>query len=118
MKKNIKIHSFLELIQDDSKPPKAIVDNGVLLDKSLLIIIGKHKSNKSFLALNMAVAIASGTDFAGFKIVDKHRVLFLSAEGGYFPNRDRIQTIARNIDSEDLENMFFSNNFVPDLSKG
>ena len=116
MDNNKKLYSFLELIQDDSEPPKPIVDDGVLLDKSLLIIIGRHKSNKSFLALNMGTAIVSGTDFAGFKIVDKQRVLILSAEGGYYPNRDRIQTIARDIDSEDLENIFFSNKLVPDLS--
>ena len=110
-----KVMSFHDIVNDDSEPPPPIIDDGVLLDRSLLIIVGQPKANKSFLALNMGVAIASGTDFAGFSVVDKHRVLFLSAEGGYYSNRERIKTITADIDEADLKEIFFSIKVVPDL---
>ena len=95
---NDKIKTFYEITNDHSEPPQPIIDDGILLDSSLLTVIGKHKSNKSFLAFNLGVAIASGIEFAGFKVIDKHRVLILSAEGGYYPNRDRIQRMVKNIE--------------------
>jgi len=110
-----KVMSFHDIVNDDSEPPPPIIDDGVLLDRSLLLIVGQPKANKSFLALNMGVAIASGTDFAGFSVVDKHRVLFLSAEGGYYSNRERIKTITADIDGADLQEIFFSIKIVPDL---
>jgi len=110
-----KVMSFHDIVNDDSEPPPPIIDDGVLLDRSLLLIVGQPKANKSFLALNMGVAIASGTDFAGFTVVDKHRVLFLSAEGGYYSNRERIKTITADIDEADLHEIFFSTKVVPDL---
>ena len=110
-----KVISFHDIVNDDSEPPPPIIDDGVLLDRSLLLIVGQPKANKSFLALNMGVAIASGTDFAGFTVVDKHRVLFLSAEGGYYSNRERIKTITADIDEADLHEIFFSTKVVPDL---
>ena len=110
-----KVMSFHDIVNDESEPPPPIIDDGVLLDRSLLIIVGQPKANKSFLALNMGVAIASGTDFAGFSVVDKHRVLFLSAEGGYYSNRERIKTITADIDGADLQEIYFSIKIVPDL---
>jgi len=110
-----KVMSFHDIVNDESEPPPPIIDDGVLLDRSLLIIVGQPKANKSFLALNMGVAIASGADFAGFSVVDKHRVLFLSAEGGYYSNRERIKTITADIDGADLQEIFFSIKIVPDL---
>jgi len=110
-----KVMSFHEIVNDESEPPPPIIDDGVLLDRSLLLVVGQPKANKSFLALNMGVAIASGTDFAGFSVVDNHRVLFLSAEGGYYSNRERIKTITADIEEEDLQEIFFSTKVVPDL---
>ena len=109
---NDKIKTFYEIANDHSEPPQPIIDDGILLDSSLLTIIGKHKSNKSFLAFNLGVAIASGIEFAGFKVIDKHRVLILSAEGGYYPNRERIQRMVNNIAKEDLKNILYSNPFL------
>jgi hypothetical protein len=41
--------------------------------------------------MNFAIAIATGKPFAGFQIHHAERVLLLSAEGGMYPNRERLQ---------------------------
>ena len=101
------IYSLQELLDDISDPPDPIVDAGVLLKGTLLAIIAPKKANKTFLAYNFGVAIASGTDFAGFKIKGEHSVLMLSAEGGYYPNRERLKTIAKGIDEEALKRFHY-----------
>ena len=96
------IYSFLELVNDNTEPPEPIIDGGILLSKTLLLIVGKEKIGKSFLSCNMATAMTSGIDFAGFKINSKQKVMILSAEGGYFQNRDRIKKMASEISEKDL----------------
>jgi hypothetical protein len=100
--------TFSDIINDMSEPPEPIVGDGVLLDNTILEIVGEAKSKKTFLALNMSVAIASGKSFAGVNIERQSRVLHLSAEGGYFPTRERIQTMAKDISEEALSNIYFS----------
>ena len=41
-----KILTFKDIIEDESLPPEAIIENGVLLDQSLLTIIAPAKSKK------------------------------------------------------------------------
>ena len=62
------MYTLNSIINDDSDQPEPIIDNGILLDGTILLIIGPAKSKKTFLTLNIALAIASGTDFAEFKI--------------------------------------------------
>ena len=100
--------TFLDVVNDKSIPPAPIVGNGVLLDKTILQIVGEAKSKKTFLTLNMTLAMASGQSFAGFNIEKQSRILHLSAEGGYFPTRERIQTMARGINEDALNNIYFS----------
>ena len=99
--------TFMEIINDDSEPPEPIIGNGVLLDQTMLVIIGKAKSMKTFLGLNMVLAIASGRPLGNFPIERKATVLYLSAEGGYYPARARIKTIARGIDEEALNRIIY-----------
>lgn len=89
--RKIKLYTLKEILEDKSKPPKPIVDDGLLLDGTILMIIAKAKHQKTFLAQNMAISIAFGSDFAGFKVPEEKKVLYLNAEGGRYPNRDRIQ---------------------------
>lgn len=79
------------ILADKSEPPPSIIGNGVLLDKTELLVYGKPKSRKTFFALNCGLAIAAGKSFGGFSIPNPHKVLMLSGEGGYFPIRNRIQ---------------------------
>lgn len=99
--------TFKSILEDDSEPPEAIIEDGVLLDQSILTIIAPSKSKKTFLCMNFAKAIASGEGFAGFNINGSHRLLYLCAEGGYYPNRNRIKTIVRDMDPEILNTVFF-----------
>ena len=91
MQYNFRIASYNELLNDDSKPPKPIIDNGVLIDGTLLLLIGPPKSKKTFLTMNLALSIASGSDFSGFKVPKPKKVLYLLAEGGYYATRDRLK---------------------------
>jgi hypothetical protein len=106
--KSSELMTFWDIVNDQSVPPTPIVGDGVLLDKTILQIVGEAKSKKTFLALNLTLAIASGESFSGFNIEQKSRVLHLSAEGGYFPTRERIQTMANGLDEGALSNIYFS----------
>jgi len=93
------LYSLKEIKEDNSQPPEPIIDNGVLLDGTILLIIGPPKSKKTFLTQNLAISIASGQDFAGFKVPEAKKVMYLLAEGGYYPNRERLKKMASNIDA-------------------
>jgi RecA-family ATPase len=83
-----KLWTLSQLIEDKTPQPQAIIEGGVLNAQSLLLIAGQQKAKKSFLAMNLAVAIAAGTSFAHFTIHKPHRVLVLSAEGGFHSNKN------------------------------
>ncbi len=102
----MRIYSLREVVNDTSKPPPQIVGDGILLDGTLLMIYGSAKAGKSFLAANLGLAIAAKKDFAGFKIESSQRVLNLSAEGGYHPNRQRLRVMTRGMDRGHLDNFF------------
>ena len=95
MNPNLKLVGLNELLSDDSSPPKPVIDNGVLLDGTLLLLIGPPKSKKTFLTMNLALSIASGSDFSGFKVPKPKKVLYLLAEGGYYATRDRLKKMAK-----------------------
>ena len=82
----MEVKSLFEIINDEVKENQDIVGNGILNENSLLLIVGRPKSGKSFLAMNFGLAISSGIDFAGFNIKKAEKVLLLSAEAGYLKN--------------------------------
>ena len=102
--KNKSLWTLTEILEDTSSPPEPIIKEGILLDGTILLIVGPAKSKKTFLTQNLALAIASGTDFAGFKITKPKKVLYYLAEGGYFPNRKRLQKMAENISPDNMDN--------------
>lgn len=99
-----------DILTDTTDPPPPIIDDGILLEKTILLIYGQPKSRKTFLALNMALGIAQGKSFAGFNISNPRKVLYLSAEGGYFPTRDRIQKMCLKIEERHVENFLICPN--------
>ena len=106
--------TLTEIIQDKSTPPNPIIDNGVLLDGTILLIVGPAKSKKTFLTQNLALAIAFGDDFAGFKIPKPKKVFYFLAEGGYYPNRERIKKMNIGKDLRYSENfMLGCFNYLP-----
>jgi len=58
-----------------------IVENGILSERGKTIIYGEPGAGKTFLGLQLAHAIASGTDWLDtFHVPSPHRVLFCSGE--------------------------------------
>ena len=102
--KHKSLWTLTEILEDTSSPPEPIIDNGILLDGTILLIVGPAKSKKTFLTQNLALSIAMGKDFAGFKITKPKKVLYYLAEGGYYPNRERLKKMAKNIPPDNTEN--------------
>lgn len=95
----MEIFSLESILKDNSQPPEQLISEGIFLPESLLLLAGSKKARKTFLAYNLGIALASGYSFAGFNIKNRSRVLILSAEGGYHPNRERIQRMCKAIDT-------------------
>lgn len=61
---------------------------GVLPEDEVAMVFGEPQSGKSFLALDMAMAIARGVDFMGKKVPEPKGVIYCAFEGGKgFRNR-------------------------------
>ena len=100
--------TLAELINDNSEPPNPIIDNGILLDGTILFIIGPPKHKKTFLTQNIAVSIASGVGFSGFEVISPKRIIYFLAEGGRYPMRDRFKKMCVELDTEFSENLMLS----------
>jgi len=75
-------------------------------DQAVGVIGGEPKSNKSVLALDMSVAVASGTPCLGcFETMQKGRVLIFAAEDAQHVVRSRLDGLARarGLDLEGLD---------------
>lgn len=72
--------NFLSLDDVESLPPPRWLVPGVLTEGSLAAIYGAPESGKSFLAVDMSMAIASGIDWHG-RQVERGGVLYIAAEG-------------------------------------
>ena len=109
-----KIYTLGEVLNDNSIPPLSIIGNGILLDKTLLMICGEKKVGKSMLVYNLALAIASGKSFACFPIPNPKKVLVLSAEGGFDPNSQRLKKMVTHFQGVTSEyfNIQFNSNFL------
>ncbi|MGV7184679.1 AAA family ATPase [Xanthomonas axonopodis] len=72
--------NFLSLDDVESLPPPRWLVPGVLTEGSLAAIYGAPESGKSFLAVDISMAIAGGIDWHG-RPVDRGGVLYIAAEG-------------------------------------
>ena len=97
-----------ELLEDNSEPSSPIIDDGILLDGTILMLISPPKHKKTFLTQNIALSIASGKGFADFKVPELKRVIYFLAEGGFYPNRDRFKKMCKDLDTEFSENLQLS----------
>jgi hypothetical protein len=72
--------SLEDIFQEDSPPPKWLVDD-IWLDKSIGFFVGPPKVRKSIISLEMAIAIASGTPFMGqYDVAERGSVLIVAKE--------------------------------------
>jgi hypothetical protein len=100
--------TFKTMRGDDTPTPPPIVSNGILLEKSLLTIVGQQKIGKSLLAFDLAIAIASGGNFLNGNVEQPRSVYIISPEGAYFPDRDRVKKLTKKISDEVLSNIGFN----------
>lgn len=77
---HIGAYTVSSLTDEDKVPPHFFVQG--MIPAGLSAIIGPPKSRKSFLALQMGIAISTGQPFLGMK-TDKASVLYLDLEGSH-----------------------------------
>ncbi|WP_399697543.1 AAA family ATPase [Xenophilus sp.] len=71
---------FLSIDELEALPPPRWLVPGVLVEGSLAAIYGAPESGKSFLAVDMSMAVAGGLDWHG-RPVERGGVLYVAAEG-------------------------------------
>ncbi|HEF4747423.1 TPA: AAA family ATPase [Burkholderia multivorans] len=71
---------FLSIDELEALPPPRWLVPGILVEGSLAAIYGAPESGKSFLAVDMSMAVAGGVDWHG-RPVERGAVLYVAAEG-------------------------------------
>ncbi len=104
---HIKLVNARELQTMELKPINWIIEN--LLPEGLLILAGRPKIGKSFLALNMSLAIANGGHALGYFKANKNSVLYIPYEDNYRRLQDRINRML----AEEHYNEAPPNLFIP-----
>lgn len=96
--------SIEELIE---LPPPAWTVEGIVLERSLGMLYGEPKSFKTFIALDLALCVATGRPFHGVDVV-QGRVCYVAAEGHPAETRDRILAWCREngVEASELRGRF------------
>lgn len=63
------------------RPPIKWMIKGVMPKADIAVIFGASGSGKTFVALDMAMAVARGVDWRGHRVAEAQRVLYIAAEG-------------------------------------
>lgn len=93
-----------ELSALELKEPPWLVEN--LLPQGLILLAGKPKAGKSFLALQIAGAVSVGIPFLGTYATHRSKVLYLALEDGKRLTQKRWKFIEEGYDSPDLRFYF------------
>jgi DNA primase catalytic core len=79
-----------------------------LLPEGLIILAGRPKVGKSFMAMNIAIAVANGSKALGFFDTNKHSVLYVALEDNERRLKDRMKNILQaEYESNAPDNLFF-----------
>lgn len=100
-----------DLTEDERKPPEFIIDG--MLPVGMTFLSGAPKIRKSFLALQMAVAVATGSQFFGHDTL-KCDVVYLDLEG----SKSRISARTQRMTTAIPSNVFVTNRIQEKLSSG
>ena len=95
-------YSIPDLTEEDRKPPEFIVDG--MLPIGMTFLSGAPKTRKSFLAIQLAIAVASGSTFFGLKTTPCD-VAYLDLEG----SKSRISYRTAQMTSAVPRNVFIAN---------
>jgi hypothetical protein len=80
-------------------PPREILMEYWLEKEALAVLGGKKKKGKSLLSLNLALKLAQGRDFLGFKIPKQRKVLLFQQEISQGAMRERIDKMLKHEDT-------------------
>ena len=97
-KKQIHYRTAKELLESDLPPVEYIVD--VIISKGLVILSAKSKIGKSWFALDLALAVASGADFLGFNTT-QGEVLYIDLENSKALTQQRLIRLLNGADAPD-----------------
>ena len=104
-------YTIPDLTPEERKPPDFIIDG--MLPVGMTFLSGAPKIRKSFLALQMAISVASGKPFFGFNTLQCD-VCYLDLEG----SKSRISTRTKNMTEQIPSNIFIANSIEEKLSDG
>lgn len=93
------LYEYGKLSDEDKKPPEFIVDG--MIPVGMTFLSGAPKIRKSFMALQLAIAVATGSDFLGHKTV-KCSAAYFDLEGSTSRTASRVD----NMKIEMPENLF------------
>lgn len=100
-----------DLTEEERRPPEFIVDG--MIPVGMTFLSGAPKIRKSFLALQMAVAVATGTPFLGLATT-KCDVAYLDLEG----SKSRISSRSARMSTKMPSNVFITNSITERLADG
>lgn len=84
------------IADDGEEMPQGWIIEGLIGEKRKGVIFGKAKAKKSWLALQIAMAVASGRDFLGMKVPRPRFVVYLNMEIPADDMRRRAAAMAKN----------------------
>lgn len=108
----VDIHQFLSM----NLPPRGVMLSPWLPEKSTTMIYGRRGLGKTYLALNIAYAVASGGELLGWKAEKPRKVLYLDGEMLATPLQERLSQIVASSSTEPSAGMLHI--ITPDLQKG
>lgn len=109
--KSFGFYSVPDLTEEEKKPPEFIIEG--LLPCGMTFLSGAPKIRKSFFALQLAIAVATGTEFFGKK-TKRCDVVYLDLEG----SKSRISMRSARMTTPIPGNVFITNNITEKLSNG
>lgn len=104
-----------ELMGQNFEPPRWAVDD--ILPEGLTILAGKPKSGKSWMALDIALAISRGDKVLGDYDTTKGEALYLALEDNGRRLRDRLNAIADEDKTRENSRLFYCTD-IPGMGNG
>ena len=104
-------YSVQDLTAEEKRPPAFIIEN--MVPEGLTFLSGAPKTRKSFLSLQMAIAVSTGLPFFGCKTL-KSEVAYFDLEG----SKSRISTRTANMTVRIPKEVHITNRVKDKLGKG
>ena len=118
-KSKIKLVSACDIQKMELPPIKEVIKD--FLPEGLTIFAGRPKIGKSWMAMNIAIAVANGSKALGFFETNKSDVLYIALEDNFRRIQERMNNILNaEIDKAAPKNLFFlvENKTLPKLNEG